>query len=163
MYIIFILIYQFTAKTFTEFIPNYYKDNNTLLQNNNLIQKQLNDETTKIENETKNNEINKLKEKLTEEKNKNNILNKKIEDLNNIIKKLKQENIDIKKDNNDLKEKLKILEKEKNKDINLIFKTMENQQYNLKVPKDIQFMVAIQKLYNNYPLLETKKIGTLQR
>ena len=135
-----------------------------------MIQQQLNVEKIKSENETKNkeevkfaaksyirnNELNKLKEQLTEEKNKNKILNKKIDDLNNIIK--KQENIDIKKVNN-LEEKFKTLENEINKDINLIFKSMENQKYNLKVPKNIQFTIAIQKLYNNYPILENKKIG----
>ena len=45
-------------------------------------------------------------------------------------------------------------------DINLYFKAMEGQQYNLRVPKNIQFIIAIHKLYTNYPELETKKIGT---
>jgi len=44
--------------------------------------------------------------------------------------------------------------------INLYFKTMENRQYNLSVSKDIQFIVAVHKLYNKYPELESKKIGT---
>ena len=45
-------------------------------------------------------------------------------------------------------------------DINLYFKTMEGQQYNIRVPKDIQFIIAIHKLYNRYPELETKKMAT---
>ena len=44
--------------------------------------------------------------------------------------------------------------------INLCFKTMENRQYNLSISKDIQFIVAVHKLYNKYPELESKKIGT---
>ena len=54
MYIIFILIYQFTAKSFTEFIPNYPKDN--------LIQQQLNDE--KAKNQRLEEEIKKLKSEI---------------------------------------------------------------------------------------------------
>ena len=45
-------------------------------------------------------------------------------------------------------------------DINLYFKTMENQQYNLRVSKNVQFIIAIHKLYNKYPELESKKIST---
>ena len=45
-------------------------------------------------------------------------------------------------------------------DINLCFKTMENRQYNLRVSKKIQFIIAIHKLYSKYPELETKNIGT---
>jgi len=45
-------------------------------------------------------------------------------------------------------------------DINLYFKAMEGQQYNLRVPKNIQFIIAIHKLYTKFPELETKKIGT---
>ena len=44
--------------------------------------------------------------------------------------------------------------------INLYFKTMENKQFNLRVSKDIQFIIAIHKLYSKYPELETKKIAT---
>ena len=44
--------------------------------------------------------------------------------------------------------------------INLYFKTMENKQYNLRVSKDIQFIIAIHKLYTKYPELESKKIAT---
>jgi hypothetical protein len=42
--------------------------------------------------------------------------------------------------------------------INLYFKTMENKQYNLRVSKDIQFIIAIHKLYTKYPELESKKL-----
>ena len=45
-------------------------------------------------------------------------------------------------------------------DINLYFKAMEGQQYNLRVPKNIQFIIAIHKLYTKYPELEVKKTGT---
>ena len=45
-------------------------------------------------------------------------------------------------------------------DINLYFKAMEGQQYNLRVPKNIQFIIAIHKLYTKYPELEAKKTGT---
>ena len=45
-------------------------------------------------------------------------------------------------------------------DIDLYFKTMENKQYKIRVPKNIQFIIAIHKLYSKYPELETKKIGT---
>ena len=51
-------------------------------------------------------------------------------------------------------------EKYNKDDINIYFKTMENQQYSLRVPKNIQFIIAIHKLYSKYPELETKKIGT---
>jgi hypothetical protein len=44
--------------------------------------------------------------------------------------------------------------------INLSFKTMENKQYNLRVSKNIQFIIAVYKLYTKYPELETKKIAT---
>jgi len=44
--------------------------------------------------------------------------------------------------------------------INLSFKTMENKQYNLRVSKNIQFIIAVHKLYTKYPELETKKIAT---
>ena len=44
--------------------------------------------------------------------------------------------------------------------INIYFKTMENKQYNLRVSKNIQFIIAIHKLYTKYPELETKKIAT---
>ena len=45
-------------------------------------------------------------------------------------------------------------------DINLYFKAMEGQQYNIRVPKNIQFIIAIHKLYTKYPELEAKKTGT---
>ena len=45
-------------------------------------------------------------------------------------------------------------------DINLYFKTMENQQYNIRVPKNIQFIIAIHKLYSIYPELESKKTAS---
>ena len=44
--------------------------------------------------------------------------------------------------------------------INLSFKTMENKQYNLRISKNIQFIIAIHKLYTKYPELEIKKIAT---
>ena len=44
--------------------------------------------------------------------------------------------------------------------INLSFKTMENKQYNLRVSKNLQFIIAVHKLYTKYPELETKKIAT---
>ena len=44
--------------------------------------------------------------------------------------------------------------------INLYFKTMENKQYNLRVSKTIQFIIAIHKLYSKYPELESKNIAT---
>ena len=48
-----------------------------------------------------------------------------------------------------------------NKDhINLYFKAMEGQQYNIRVPKNIQFIIAVHKLYTKFPELESKKIGT---
>ena len=45
-------------------------------------------------------------------------------------------------------------------DRNLYFKAMEGQQYALRVPKNIQFIIAIHKLYTKYPELEAKKTGT---
>ena len=45
-------------------------------------------------------------------------------------------------------------------DINLYFQTMENQKYSLRVPKNIQFIIGIHKLYTKYPELEMKKTGT---
>ena len=45
-------------------------------------------------------------------------------------------------------------------DINLYFKAMEGQQYALRVPKNIQFIIAIHKLYTKYPELESKMTGT---
>ena len=49
-----------------------------------------------------------------------------------------------------------------NKDnINLIFKTTEGaNDYKLSVPKNLQFIKVIHILFNTYPELETKKIGT---
>jgi len=48
----------------------------------------------------------------------------------------------------------------KNK-INLYFKTMEGgNSYKVAVSKDTQFFKAVHKLFNNYPELELKKIGT---
>ena len=49
-----------------------------------------------------------------------------------------------------------------NKDnINLIFKTTEGtNDYKLSVPKNLQFIKVIHMLFNTYPELETKKIGT---
>ena len=49
-----------------------------------------------------------------------------------------------------------------NKDnINLLFKTTEGANtYKLSVPTNIQFIKVIHKLFNAYPELETKKIGT---
>ena len=37
---------------------------------------------------------------------------------------------------------------------------MENQQYNLRVPNNIQFIIAIHKLYTQYPELEAKKTAS---
>ena len=37
---------------------------------------------------------------------------------------------------------------------------MENKQYNLRVSKNLQFIVAIHNLYTKYPELESKKIAT---
>ena len=37
---------------------------------------------------------------------------------------------------------------------------MEGNQYNIQVPKNLQFIVAIHNLYTKYTELETKKIGT---
>ena len=34
---------------------------------------------------------------------------------------------------------------------------MEGNQYNIQVPKNLQFIVAIHNLYTKYPELETKK------
>ena len=48
---------------------------------------------------------------------------------------------------------------DKNK-IDIIFKTMENKQYKLRVSKSLQFIIAIHYLYTKYPELESKKIGT---
>ena len=45
-------------------------------------------------------------------------------------------------------------------DINLYFKTMDNRQYNLRVSKKIQFIIAIHRLYSKYSELETKNIAT---
>ena len=49
-----------------------------------------------------------------------------------------------------------------NKDnINLIFKTTEGtNDYKLSVPKNLQFIKVVHILFNTYPELETKKIGT---
>ena len=56
---------------------------------------------------------------------------------------------------------IKFKNEDNNKDdINLYFKAMEGQQYNLRVPKNIQFIIAIHKLYNKFPELEEKKTGT---
>ena len=44
--------------------------------------------------------------------------------------------------------------------INIFFRSMEGNQYNIQVPKNLQFIVAIHNLYTKYPELETKKIGT---
>ena len=44
-------------------------------------------------------------------------------------------------------------------DINLIFETQYREQYNLRVPKNIPFINAINMLYTKYPDLESEKIG----
>ena len=36
---------------------------------------------------------------------------------------------------------------------------MEGQQYDIRVPKNIQFIKATYKLYNKYPDLEAKNVG----
>ena len=54
-----------------------------------------------------------------------------------------------------------ILDKQNDKNkINIFFKTMENKQYNLRVSKNLQFIVAIHNLYTKYPELKSKKIAT---
>ena len=45
-------------------------------------------------------------------------------------------------------------------DIVLKFKTSNGQRYAIRVPKNIQFIVAILKLYSKYPNLETEKMPT---
>ena len=45
-------------------------------------------------------------------------------------------------------------------DITLKFKASDGQRYALKVPKNIQFIIAILKLYSKYPNLEKEKMGT---
>ena len=44
-------------------------------------------------------------------------------------------------------------------DINLYFKTLKNQQYTLRVAKNIQFIIVIHKLYTKYPELDMEKTG----
>ena len=60
--------------------------------------------------------------------------------------------------------KLPIPPNDKDEDLNkdyigLHFKTMEGQQYDIRVPKNIQFIKATYKLYNKYPDLEAKNVG----
>jgi len=45
-------------------------------------------------------------------------------------------------------------------DYTLYFRAMEGQQYDIRVPKNIQFIFAIHKLLDKYPELESKKTGT---
>jgi len=44
-------------------------------------------------------------------------------------------------------------------DINLYFKTLKNQQYALRVDKNIQFILVIHKLYTKYHELDMEKTG----
>ncbi len=92
MYHFIIIIYiQFTAKTFTEFIPNL-NNNNTQInesnQNNKILENKLNEEIIKNNNlKEENNKLSNENIKLKEELNKNNKL--KI-DLDNYIKENKK-------------------------------------------------------------------------
>ena len=102
MYIIYFNYIKFTARTFTEFIPNYKniiqipqmnvipQINNSQIQNNqnyNDILQQLNNE--KLKNKKLEDEIQRLKNKLNELKNNNNIL---INENNNLKLKLGNSN-----------------------------------------------------------------------
>ena len=92
MYDYIIIIYiQFTAKTFTEFIPNLNNNNtqiNDLNQNNKILENKLNEEIIKNNNlKEENKKLLKENMKLKEELNKNNKL--KI-DLDNYIKENKK-------------------------------------------------------------------------
>ena len=86
MYIIYFNYIKFTAKIFTEFIPNY-KNIIQINQNYNVILQQLNNE--KIKNKKLEDEIQKLKNKINELKNNNNIL---INENNNLKQRLGNEN-----------------------------------------------------------------------
>ena len=47
--------------------------------------------------------------------------------------------------------------------INLDFRLMDsNKKYDIKVSKDLQFIAVIHKLFNKFPELESKKIGTYE-
>ena len=102
MYIIYFNYIKFTARTFTEFIPNYKniiqipqmnvipQINNSQIQNNqnyNDILQQLNNE--KLKNKKLEDEIQRLKNKLNELKNNNNIL---VNENNNLKLKLGNSN-----------------------------------------------------------------------
>ena len=122
IFIIYYLFFYFTAKTFTDFIPNYNKsfniknktiDNskikpkNNKINNNDNLTEQLNNE--KIKNEKLEYEIQKLK---NECKNQINELNL----LKNNIQQLKIENENIKNENNKLK---LLLNNKQNNEINI--------------------------------------------
>ena len=79
MYNYIIIIYiQFTAKTFTEFIPNLNNNNsqiNELKENNKVLENKLNEEIIKNNNlKEENNKLLQENMKLKEELNKNNKL-----------------------------------------------------------------------------------------
>ena len=79
MYVYIIIIYiQFTAKTFTEFIPNLNDNNaqiNELNQNNKILENKLNEEIIKNNNlKEENNKLLQENMKLKEELNKINKL-----------------------------------------------------------------------------------------
>ena len=132
MYIIFILIYQFTANTFTEFIPNYHKNNNTIQisENNNVIEKQLYDEKAKNK---------RLEEEIQNLKNKYNQRTNEINKLKKIIQTLTNENINLKNEINNLKlnqfNQININDINKLKEI-IIKKDIEINELKLKLPKE---------------------------
>ena len=75
---------------------------------------------------------------------------KALEEEYSSMSNLNQNNLIIKNDNFDSKNK-----------INIYFSTMEgNKKYTIAVPKDIQFIKVIHKLFNIYPELENKKVAS---
>ena len=112
--------YQFTAKTFTEFIPNYHKDINSkqISQNNNLIQKKLDDEKTKGK---------RLEKEIQSSKKKYNEQTDEVINLKKIIQNLKNENNNLKNENNNLKNENNNLKNENN---NLKIKLSSGNQFN---------------------------------
>ena len=171
---------QYTAKTFTEFIPNNQKkETNTISQINNNINNNAHIQSQNNAIHTNNSyfqsQINELKNELSEEKNKNKILineNKKLnEKINNLnieirelenkikslennisIKNIEKQNLTSKNNLNNENIITKIKEGEKIISVNFVSMGTNDIGHFSLVCKNIELFVRLEeRLYSNYP------------
>ena len=177
MYIIYFNYIKFTARTFTEFIPNYKniiqipqmnvipQINNSQIQNNqnyNDILQQLNNE--KLKNKKLEDEIQRLKNKLNELKNNNNIL---INENNNLKLKLGNSNqlnqinqfnqMNIKEINN-----LRQIIIQKDKEINELKSKLPNNKVYMNDIMVINFLSTDQNIRCGIPCLADDTIAEVE-